>query len=518
MIKTKKISNAAVIIPPLTDFYTTPHRLSALGAGILARLLEDNNTTVYLFNFPLEHSQSKTVPIPDTLNYLTPHILPNETGRGSFFTHYYLFGPSLQECVNKVVSISPDIIFLSCFAFCYADSALAFARELKQSLPDVSIIAGGGGASVHPAYFVSSGCIDFVITGEAELSVIPLVQYLRDNSTVLLSDIPNLVTKEKIIPSDSQQLYTNDTSMEPGYRSSMYKKELRIDLTISRGCPLQCAFCSNRLCHGTEFRRASLHKIDSLIRGISGTLPCEPATVKVNFEDDNLLIDSSFWFDVLKIFKERFPAATFYAENGLDYRLLTEESAHYLIRMGMAQFNIALGTINKDASALLSRDSSPDHYERLLSLFKYHSIPVISYFIAGFQGDNRKSIAENLLFFWKRTTLIGISMFYPVPGLPGFTDYKMFKTGKSIRCCGSSAFPWNKSVDTATLVTAFRLSRLINLIKSGPLNQLEEELISQSLNKKVLHTIIRLKKEKAIIEVPNQDVELAGLVLGKLHL
>jgi hypothetical protein len=419
--------------------------------------------------------------------------------------------------VKRVISISPDVIFLSCFAFCYADSALSFCRELKQALPDVPIIAGGGGASVHPAYFISSGCVDFVITGEAELSAIPLLQYLNGQSNAFLSTIPNLVTKENPGFSVLKQLYTDNVSMEPGYRFSLFKNELRIDIAISRGCPLQCAFCSNRLCHGTEFRHASLQKIEDLINHISGSLPFEPATVKVNFEDDNLLIDAPFWFHVLEQFKERFPAAAFYAENGLDYRLLTFESVHYLIRMGMAQFNVALGNITKNASDLLSRDSSPDHYDRLLSLFKSHSIPVISYFIAGFQGDSRESIAENLLFFWKRTTQIGISMFYPVPGLPGFTDYRLFETGKSIQCCGSSAFPWNNSVNTATLVTAFRLSRLINLIKSGLNNQLEEELVMKSLTNRVLHTLVRHKKHKIIIEVPNQDVELAGLVLGSLQ-
>jgi hypothetical protein len=87
MTKAKTFSTAAVIIPPITDFYTTPHRLSALGAGILVNLLSKNNTNVYFFNFPLEHSRRKTVPLPDTLNYLTSHILPDETGRCSFFTN-----------------------------------------------------------------------------------------------------------------------------------------------------------------------------------------------------------------------------------------------------------------------------------------------------------------------------------------------------------------------------------------------------------------------------------------------
>jgi hypothetical protein len=516
MKRNHQITKAAVIIPPITDFYTTPHRFSALGAGILGRLLEANGIAVHFFNFPVKNSCKRTFPLPETLNYLAPYIIPNETGRSTFFTHYYLFGPTVQECVQEVLSVSPDIIFVSCFAFCYADSTIALCKELKQALPNVSIITGGGGAAVHPAYFISSGSIDYIVTGEAELSAIALIHYIRGD----ISDstaIPNLITKESTIFPGFSKIFTNNSSLEPGYRISFNKNRLRIDLTISRGCPLQCAFCSNHLCHGTEFRRVDEHKINKLIFDISRSIPFEPTSVDINFEDDNLLIDSKFWFKVLYLFKEQFPRAHFFAENGLDYRLLTEEAASSLIRLGMAQFNLAIGNVNKDASDVLSRSSSFDHYDTLLTLFENNSIPVISYFIAGFYNDNRGNIAENLHFLWKRTTLAGISMFYPVPGLRGFTDYLMFRTGEAIRCCGSSAFPWNKSIDTATLVTAFRLSRFINLIKIRPHNPLEKELIGRSFEKKVLHTVVRFKKEKTIIEVPNQDHELAGMVLKNMQ-
>jgi radical SAM superfamily enzyme YgiQ (UPF0313 family) len=512
-----KISTAAVVIPPFTDFYSTPHRFSTLGAGILIRLLEKNDITVRFFNFPVDNCHGKNIPIPKTLNYLKPFILPNETGRSSFFTQYYHYGPPLQECVQQIISTEPDIVFISCFAFCYADITISLCKELKKTLPTITIIAGGGGVSVNPHYFISSGSIDYALTGEAEISISPLLQFLR-GATVDITSIPNLSTKSYISHLLSPTHFTNDSTIEPGFRTSLKNDRLRLDLTISRGCPLDCAFCSNRLCHGTDFRHIDLYKVDEIIRSISKSLPCEPTTVVINFEDDNLLIDHKFWFNVLEKFKVRFPSAHFYAENGLDYRLLTQESAKYLISLGMTQFNIALGSVNKDSLHTLSRASSLNHYDELLTLFNQHSIQVITYFIAGIEGECREDIAENLLFLFQRPTLSGISMFYPVPGLPGFTNLSMFESGKSILCCGSSAYPWNKSVETVTIVTAFRLSRLLNLIKSTDHSSIERKLIETSLTKRKLYTLIRLKKEKVLIEVPLQDNHLAEMVLEAIDL
>lgn len=506
---------AAVVIPPFTDFYSTIHRFSTLGAGIVTRLLEKNGVEVEFFNFPEQNSRGTSTPLPTSLHYLKPHLIGNETGRCSYFTQYKFFGPPLEECVRHIITSTPDTIFISCFAFCYADTAILLCRALKEKLPHCPIIAGGGGVSVNQEYFISSGCIDFTVSGEAEVSLLPLLEFIKGNNNDI-STIPNIVAKNSSNVYSSTNKFTINTFIEPGFRTTLYNNRLRIDVTISRGCPFKCTFCSNHLSHGNEFRRVSIDKIKVFIGSIRETLPVEPSHVDVNFEDDNLLIEPQFWFEVINLFRSAFPRISLYAENGLDYRLLTNKYALYLINEGMAQFNIALGNINTEATSLMSRKTSLDHYDTLLALFSEHEIPSVSYFIAGIDGDNRKNIAENLIFLSRRKTQCGISMFYPVPGLPGFSDRKMFKPGESIRCCGSSAFPWNGSVNSETLISAFRLSRFTNLLKCEQKSLDEIELIEKSFRTKVLHTIVKDKKKRSIIEVPHQDRELVEMVFEEI--
>ncbi len=515
MTSFQKTVKAAVVIPPFTDFYSTPHRFSTLGADIVIRILEKNGVKVEFFNFPEQNIRGTSTTLPSSLHYLKPHLIPSETGRCSFFTQYKFFGLPLEECVQQITEFSPDIIFISCFAFCYADTAISLCRMLKAKIPQCQIVAGGGGVSVNQEYFISSGCIDFTISGEAEVSLVPLLEFITGNKNDF-SAIPNLTTTNFSSAPGYPGIFTGNTSIEPGFRTTFRNNRLRIDLTVTRGCPFQCTFCSNHLSHGNEFRRVSLDKISGLIESIRDTLPTEPSSVAINFEDDNLLIEPQFWFGIIDLFRSNFPHVSLFAENGLDYRLLTGDSALYLIKLGMAQFNIALGNSNSNAATSMARKTSLDHYEMLLELLCEYNIPSVSYFIAGYNGDSKKNIAENLIYLSRRNTQCGISMFYPVPGLSGFSDRTMFKAGESIRCCGSSAYPWNGSVGTDTLISAFRLSRFTNLLKNEKKSQDELDLIEKSFSTRVLHTIIKNKNERLITEVPNQDLELVKMVFDEL--
>ena len=87
---------------------------------------------------------------PGELDFLTLHIIENEVGKLSFFTRYQRFGPPLPECAVQVVQSAPDVVFISCFAFCYAYPALELARQIGILHPHVVIVMGGAGVSAYP--------------------------------------------------------------------------------------------------------------------------------------------------------------------------------------------------------------------------------------------------------------------------------------------------------------------------------------------------------------------------------
>ena len=134
----------AVVQPPVRDFYLTPHRMSGLGAETVLGLSRGAGYEAQLFNFPLTGGSAR-LPVPAEAEYLKAFLLPAEIGPTSFFTSFKHYGPTFLRCAEAVAAFRPDAVFVSSFAFAYAEEALALGRALRKALPGVPLVVGGGG-------------------------------------------------------------------------------------------------------------------------------------------------------------------------------------------------------------------------------------------------------------------------------------------------------------------------------------------------------------------------------------
>ena len=508
---------AVVAVPPVSDFYYTPHRSSGLGAEIVGRLLRTKGLCVRVLNFPGQSRKVKKRHLPPELDYLAPYLLEQERGKTAFFSGYKRFGPSIDESARQILAASPDLIFISCFAFCYAQSALDLACQIRKSDSRPLIVLGGAGVSAHPDFFINDAAVDFAVTGEAEVSL-PLFLDIIIRGSGDFGRVPNLFRniRGRVIGPE-QVRYTT-----PEEITFLIKKTFEtpasafLSTTLSRGCPKACRFCSNFISHGREFRTIPPAQISKALAGpVMEGIPAHKQ-VYINFEDDNFLCDTSYFFSVLDIFKSAFPGAGFLAENGIDYTLITPEILEKLIRYGMKQFNLSMVSVNPGILAHEDRNVRLTQYETITTALKAQGIPCITYFICGLQNDTGESVVETLCYLAGRETRVGISLFYPVPGIPDFKDKSLF-AGKSPRlCAGSSAYPWNQTMTTGEMITAFRLSRFVNLLKSGQRTANEDLLIEKSFKEQRLFSMIGSGGTEALIPVPEADAKMVALFFRKI--
>ncbi len=505
---------AAIIVPPIQDFYTTPHRMSSLGAKIVLQLLKQADYEVLLIDGMKHEGPGKQIPLPSSLLYLKPHLIPNETEKCSFFTRFRHFGCSYEEIVLTIGKFDPGICFISCFAFCYSAPVLELSKRIKQKFPDMVIVVGGAGVSVYPDFFLRNASVDYTLGGEAEICLPPFISFLqqkranphlvshlgwKENGKCCFSAIVPITTADSIQPIIAE---TDGNDRRTVYTAS-----------LSRGCHSSCRFCSNHLTHGRPFRHCTIGRFGELLQKFPNF--SDDHAVHFNFEDDNLLCDVPFFRSVMEHCRRRFPDVRFSAENGLDYRLTSAEQCHELIAAGFTQFNFTLGSVSSKTLDQANRSIDIDKYDELLSCAERYAIPVITYVICGFPEDTKTSIAENLRFLLSRKTIIGISLFYPVPGIPGFEDRTLFDEISPQRCTGSAAYSWSDSLSTGTLITAFRLARLINLMKSTGQSDEEKAVIERTISTGKLHTVVKERRQRRIVEVPKQDAELVEMVLDQ---
>ncbi|MBT3272222.1 MAG: radical SAM protein [Spirochaetales bacterium] len=505
-----------LVVPSITDFYFSPARMSALGARSVCRLLEAAHHTIRFFNFPAEVKKPRTQVLPQELNYLKPFLL-NETGPVSFFTAYKRLGPLAAECANRVSALEPELVLISSFAFAYADDTLTFARELYQIAPSVPVAAGGAGPSVFPGKYLMGKGIDFVLSGEAEVNLLPFIDELQKRDPDF-SSVPNLYTSDRnaIYASETRRITSSSDLDWVFCKERKSRGNITITSSITRGCPRSCSFCSNHLCHGKPFRKVAIQKIERKLSSVP-----QGELVHLNFEDDNLLADPDYAKKVLALIRSWNPEVSFSAENGLDAGFLNDDLLDELISIGFNKLNLSLGSID---AAILQDEKRSNFAARIAALCRQASergIEAVTYFICGLQGDSPQSVRDNLVYLSDLETTIGISMYYPVPGLPGFEDLSRFLEIPSSICCGSSAYPWTGSLTTRQLVSSFRLARFINLTKNPAQAEIHRNLITKTIAEKRLHTWeksgAKHERGRIAVPVPGMDDELVESVLKSCY-
>jgi hypothetical protein len=278
-----------------------------------------------------------------------------------------------------------------------------------------------------------------------------------------------------------------------------------ISISLTRGCPRRCSFCSNHLCHGRDFRCAPEALWDEEVAGIAEG----HRTIHLNFEDDNIMMVRDHFQNFVERLSLKYSGITFTAENGLDYSLLSADDLTWMKESGFLHLNLSLGVLSVFARNRTSRHGNPGHLEQLLRHANRIGLGTTTHFISGIEGESPADVVETLRFLHNLPTRTGISNFYPVPGLPGFTNAGQFLSAAPRLAAGSSMYPWTGSLSTVQMLTAFRLARWSNFRKglSGREtgSQLEKELLDTVFRQQCLSTMTR---RRGICPLPDLDDQM----------
>ena len=200
---------------------------------------------------------------------------------------------SLKFLLKSTRDFNPSVVVMS-FTPEERNSALAYARKIKEFSPYIKIICIGPYASVLPQTLIfQESPIDFVLLGECELDLIDLIKSL--DSPERLKRIRSLYFKEKnhaeialIEDLDSLPMPAH-SFFSPRYYFSIYPLPLNLKLKwgyilSSRGCPYQCIFCSPtiRTSYGSKMRfRSPKSVVEEMLylRSLGINI--------ISFEDDN---------------------------------------------------------------------------------------------------------------------------------------------------------------------------------------------------------------------------------------
>ena len=189
----------------------------------------------------------------------------------------------------------------------------------------------------------------------------------------------------------------------------------------------------------------------------------------IDFEDENLSLDRSWFLDLLTAIQKRFRGAVpeLRAMNGLLPSTLDRVVINAMKTAGFKTLNLSLGSTN---AAQLSRFQRPDvreAFERVLNLAGDFNMQVVGYIIVGAPFQKPGDSLEDLLYMVEHRALVGTSVFYPAPGSRDYAQCAALgMLPEALSCYRSSALPVSHTTTRKEAVTLLRLGRIINFMKS----------------------------------------------------
>ncbi len=165
------------------------------------------------------------------------------------------FSPSFQYINKRLTRFGPDItgIFMDVLLTPNALTAAAMAKRLGSV-----VVAGGPHATTAAADIIRNDHIDAVCIGEGEITFKEYIDaFYRDKKFETVAGIwykangrvhqnpPRPVIPDiDVLPSPAYDLFNMERYIDNFFQLDSYRSDARgISLTVSRGCPFDCAFC-----------------------------------------------------------------------------------------------------------------------------------------------------------------------------------------------------------------------------------------------------------------------------------
>lgn len=175
-----------------------------------------------------------------------------------------------KDVEKELLKRKPDLVALTALTPTIG-RALETAQVVKETLPDSIVVMGG----YHPTFnFIETledENVDIVIRGEGEYIMLNLVQALENQSS--LHDVKGIVfedknSKEIVVNPEAPLIQDLDELPFPALNLLPMKRYRLLDMDThmttmitTRGCPMQCSFCSSAAMHGKKIRERSVENI-----------------------------------------------------------------------------------------------------------------------------------------------------------------------------------------------------------------------------------------------------------------
>ena len=459
-----------LIQPPIRDFYLTAKRTIPYGLACIASALVESGFSVDILD-ALATSKARVRDLPEQMHYLRRYYGRPDRSPFALFDTYRHYGYSFDYIGKKAKESGAFLVGVSSLFTPYAREAIRTAETVKSFYPDCKIVMGGHHPTALPQSVMKSTAVDFVLRGEGEVSMPVLARALSAGGP--LDSIPGIALRRddgslRINP--PAQMQHPDDFPPPAMhlvKRQFYRRRQGASLAIvaSRGCPMQCSYCSVGARSFLEHRRK---RVASVVAEIENALDHGDVGF-IDFEDENLSLDRRWFMNLLQAIQHRFGSGRFElrAMNGLYPPSLDDQVVGEMKAAGFRSLNLSLGSTSGQQLERFKRPDVRNAFDRALQMAENYGLNAVGYIICSAPFQAAVDSVDDLLYLARRRVLAGVSVFYPAPGS---LDYERCQRHDllpaDLSCLRSSALPVSHMTTRTETATLLRLTRILNFMKN----------------------------------------------------
>ncbi|MDD5688014.1 MAG: radical SAM protein [Elusimicrobia bacterium] len=370
---------------------------------------------------PLPYYNSREYYIPSSLLYLAAvlqnngeeiKILDMKTFKFEELENpkkFYTFYENLL--INTISDFNPELIGFGCLFSGHFPDILKFSILIKEKYKHIPVVIGGIHPTIYP-FEILSNCpsIDWLVLGEAEQSILQLVNTLKDKSYEF-EKIDGFAFRKngKVIVNPKTHFIKNlDTIPFPAYDIIDLKdyyvdtsnwhnpKKLSINTSIpiisSRSCPNHCNFCSMFMVMGPRWRARSPKNVVDEIEYLYNKYDHR----HFSFMDDNFTLKKSHVIEICNQIIKRKLNIQFETPNGIATGTMDEEILDIMVSAGLVRISLAIESgsdfiRNKVMKKHLNKEKI---YEVVNLTKKYKQLYVRAFFIIGMPEETEETLMD----------------------------------------------------------------------------------------------------------------------------
>lgn len=327
-----------------------------------------------------------------------------------------------EEFIAKLKEENPDIIGFSSVTP-QIHNVITMAKWIKESGIKSFVICGGIHATLDPQSVINIDGVDAACCGEGEYPLLELCEAIQSGKDY--SSLENLwVKKGGLIKSNQTRPLIEDLDTLPFPDREIFdrndfskERQTQLQLVASRGCPYNCAYCSNhaiKSVYSNKNKYVRFRSVDNIIKEESELKAKYPQIRHYAFEDDILYLNKE-WYREFSEKHRKYIGLPFHSN--IHPGLINEDSLYYLKIAGCTKIQIGLESGNAYIRKnILNRFMSNTEFVKSVTLARKMGFKIFTFNLIGIPDEKPSDILDTIkLNAMVEQDSTQVSILYPFP-------------------------------------------------------------------------------------------------------